>query len=355
MLGAPVFRRLASPPRSRTLPPVALVSVVMPFHRVLPASRAAAESVLRQTLSDVELIAVDNGTGSGASALGPAALDPRTRVVSLPENGGISRGRNAGIAAARGEFIALLDYDDLAWPQRFERQVAALRRDPTLGLVGTHAEKIDTDGRRIGWEFTLGGRDEPRAFLRYAMPALASTLMGRREVFENFPFRPALDLAEDFDFVSRVAERAGFAVLTEPLVSYRHYPGQTTREQFAGQMLVGALVRLLSARRRAGRDEEVEALRADYADWLRHPPSLAAIYAEFARRCARENVPDLAVYHARKLLSVRRDPAALALALRLGFVALRQAPGRAAFLAHLFLGGPLRAHRLHPLGAGTAG
>lgn len=327
----------------------------MPFHRALPALSAAVESVLRQTLSDVELIAVDNGTGLGAQALGPTANDPRVRVVSLPENRGISRGRNAGIATARGEFIALLDYDDVAWPQRLERQVETLRADPSLGLVGSHADKIDADGRRIGWEFTLGGRDEPRAFLRYTMPALTSTLLGRREVFGEFPFRPELDLAEDFDFVSRVSECRGFTVLAEPLVSYRHYPGQTTRERFAGQTLLAALVRLLAARRRAGRAEELEALRADYAGWLGGAPSVAEIFAEFAQRSAREDFPDLTVYHARKLLSVRRDPAALALALRLWLIAMRRAPRRAGFLSRLFLGGPLRAHRLHPLGAGSAG
>lgn len=327
----------------------------MPFHRALPALPAAVESVLRQTLSDVELIAVDNGTGLGAQALGPTANDPRVRVISLPENRGISRGRNAGIATARGEFIALLDYDDLAWPQRLERQVETLRADPSLGLLGAHADKIDAEGRRIGWEFTLGGRDEPCVFLRYTMPALASTLMGRREIFEEFPFRPTLDLAEDFDFVSRVSERRGFAVLAEPLVSYRHYRGQTTRERFAGQTLRAALVRLLAARRRAGRAEGLETLRADHAEWLGRPPPVAVIVAEFAQRCAREGFPDLTVYHARKLLSVRRDPAALALALRLWFVAIRRAPRRAGFLSQLFLGGPLRAHRLHPLGAGVAG
>jgi GT2 family glycosyltransferase len=327
----------------------------MPFHRVLPALPVAAESVLRQTLSDVELIAVDNGTGQGARVLGSVANDSRVRVVSLPENRGISRGRNAGIAAARGELIALLDYDDVAWPQRFERQVEALRRDPTLGLVGAHADKIDADGRRVGWEFTLAGRDEPRTFLRYTMPASTSTLMGRRDVFENFPFRPSLDLAEDFDFVSRVSERAGFAVLAEPLISYRHYPGQTTRERFAGQMLLAAFVRLLSARRRAGRDEGMEALLANYPEWLQRAPALDAVHAEFARRCAREGFPDLAVYHARKLLSARRDPVALALALRLWLAAMRQAPRQGAFLTHLFWRGPLRAHRLRPLGASVAG
>lgn len=322
----------------------------MPFHRVTLFLAAAAESLVAQTLDDWELLAVDNGTGAGRAALGPAGADPRVRIVPLPENVGIARARNAGVAAASGEFVALLDYDDLAWPRRLEKQVAALRADPALGLLGCHADRIDEAGRRTGWEFTLASAREQQAFLRYTMPAVASGYTGRREVFVRFPFRPEFDFAEDYDFLARASEPWRTAALPEPLVSYRHYSIQTTQARFTGQVFCGCLVRLLAARRRAGRAEEMGALLAEFPEWRQQTPSLGETFARFARRSNAEGFADLAVYHARKLLAVDRSPGAVALAAREFLRAARSSPGQAAFLARLFLRGPLRAHALRPLG-----
>lgn len=77
------------------------------------------------------------------------------RIVAIGKNAGIAYVRNVGVAASRGEFVALLDYDVVAWPERLATQVAALRADPSLGVVGCHADRIDETGRRIGWQFTL--------------------------------------------------------------------------------------------------------------------------------------------------------------------------------------------------------
>ena len=111
------------------------VSVLMVFHRVTPFFEPAVRSVLEQTFDDLELVLVDNGTGLPVKALGELGADPRVHWVRLPCNEGIPSGHNAGVAAARGEFIALQDYDDIALPHRLERQVATLRADPGIGLV----------------------------------------------------------------------------------------------------------------------------------------------------------------------------------------------------------------------------
>jgi glycosyltransferase involved in cell wall biosynthesis len=325
-----------------------LVSVIMPFHRITPHLRPAVDSVLGQTLADLELLLVDNGTGAGLTSLGAAGKDPRIRLIAFPQNRGACLARNAAIAEARGEFVAFLDYDDLAHPARLERQVARLRARPGVGLVGSWVEAIDAEGRVLGPEFALTGGKDQYVFSQYTMPAPISCYTARREVCARFPFRPGMERAEDYDFLARTAEACELDAIPEVLLGYRTHAGQTTREQQPAQIAVASLIRLLTARRRAGRAEDWPRLQEEFADWLRQPPVPEVTYAAFARRCLEEGFPRLAVYHARKLVSVRRQPGALLTATRCFATAWRDAPGERAFLARLFLGGPLRAHGLRP-------
>lgn len=178
----------------------------MVFHRDTPFLRPAIESVRRQTFRDWELVLVDNGTGLPADALGEAGRDPRLTWVRLPRNEGIPGGHNAGVAAARGEFIALLDYDDLALPGRLERQVDLLDRDPSVGLVSSLAESIDEHGRVTGGEFALVEPAAQRAYVAFAAPVVTPAYTGRRMLFERFPYRTELSHAADFDFLARAIE-----------------------------------------------------------------------------------------------------------------------------------------------------
>lgn len=326
-----------------------VVSAIIPFHRVQPHLAAAVGSVLAQTLRDLEVVAVDNGTGLGRAALGPAGADPRVTLVTAPSNLGISGGRNLGIAAAKGRYIALLDYDDLAWPERFDRQVAALEGDRRLALIGSHADTINVDGRRIGWQFTLTAAAGQQVFTRYSMPATTSTYTGRRELFARLPFRSELDLAEDYDFLTRAAELGPSRALAEPLGSYRWYGGQSSQSDLGRHALQVALVRLAAARRRAGRPEDLAGLRAHFAARLAVPPPPAGVFAAVAEFALRDGSPDLVSYHARRLLGLSRHPLALARALHLHFRALVAQPRAALMLNRLFFTGPLRTHGLRPV------
>src|SRR4051812_6346111 len=104
-----------------------LASVIVPAFNAGQSLERAVESALAQSVADIEVIVVDDGstdqTRSVAEAL--AKCDPRVRVLALPANGGVSAARNAGIAAARGEWIALLDADDAFLPDRLQRLVGA--------------------------------------------------------------------------------------------------------------------------------------------------------------------------------------------------------------------------------------
>eukprot|EP01035_Chromulina_nebulosa_P064127 gene64127-87717_t len=223
----------------------------MVFHRDTPFLRPAIASVVAQTFADWELVLVDNGTGLAPEALGEMGNDRRLRWVRLARNEGIGAGHNAGVAAAHGELVALLDYDDVMLPTRLERQVARLRAEPALGLVSSRAESIDATGRVTGREFSLDDGEAQRAYTQYAAPVVTPAFAGRREVFAAWPYRPEFQWSADFDFLARAAERWPLGAVPEVLLQYRHHAGQTTQVRAVQIAAERCAVRLMTARRRA--------------------------------------------------------------------------------------------------------
>jgi len=121
----------------------------MPAHNTGPLIAHAIRSVLRQTYEAFELIVVDDGsTDETAATAGAFTADPRIRLIEQP-NRGPSAARNAGIALARGEYISMLDSDDMWLPGYLEVMAAALDSDPTAGLAYTDAWVLDEPTGRI--------------------------------------------------------------------------------------------------------------------------------------------------------------------------------------------------------------
>lgn len=325
------------------------VSVVMTFHRDTSFLRPAIASVLGQTFRDLELLLVDNGTGVSADDLGVAGRDPRLRWVRLEKNEGIGRGHNAGVAAARAECIALLDYDDVMLPHRLDYQHAILREHPELGLIGSGAAVIDASGRRVGKEFCLLDPAAHRIYSNYHSGAIMPSFTGRTGVFRAFAYRPEFRWAGDFDFVTRVAERHAIAAVPRLLLHYRRHSGQTTLERRAEQVLEECYVRLLSSRRRSGLSEDFERVALELRS-RSSPVSENAVHWEFSRRFIAEGFAAQAVYQARRLVATGRDRRSLARAMRTLASSVRQKPAGAVFLFRLFLQGPVRAHGLRNSG-----
>jgi glycosyltransferase involved in cell wall biosynthesis len=330
-------------------PDMPVVSVIMAFHRVTPFLRPAVQSILGQTVGDLELLIVDDGAGQGLAALGDEGRDPRVRFIRFPQNRGIATAHNAAVAQARGEFIALMDYDDIALPRRCERQVAEFRTDKRVGLLFTHAAAIDANDRVIEPQFTLTTERDHRLFSSYSMPATSPTLMARREVFAAHPMRAEFRISPDYDLFTRVVETWPSRALPEVLLLYRRHAEQTTAQAQRLHVQNACRVRLLTARRRSGRRETSGALAGEFGGWHQDAPPPEVTYAEFARRALEEDFPLLAVYFARKLLSLRRNLASQQQALAIVAGALVQAPRSTPQLLRMFITGPLRTHGLRPV------
>ncbi len=325
------------------------VSVLMVFHQVTPHLEPAVRSVLGQSWRDLELVLVDNGTGTGLAPLGDWGGDSRIRLVSLSENRGIPAAHNLAVAEARGEYLALLDYDDRALPTRLERLVAFLDANRDQAMVSSRAETIDAAGRVVGREFSLLNPRDQALFSQFAPPVVTPAYAGRRETFMRFPYRPEFRLCADFDALARMADGLRMAGVPEVLLQYRRYPEQASAAGSGLRRVEECIVRLCTARRRAGRDEDYEALLAEMRPWRERPPAPPLLYAEFSRRFLREGYPLMAVYHARKLLGERRGPSGWTAALKTVGRACRMRPGEAWLFWRLFLTGPVRALGLKPV------
>ena len=123
------------------------VTVFIPVYNRERYVGAAIDSIFAQSFSDYELLLIDDGsTDRSLEVMRAYTADPRLRVVCNERNLGIPRTRNKGLQLARGEYIAMLDSDDLAHPKRLEKQVAFLDRHSDYAQIGSWGRAVDEQG-----------------------------------------------------------------------------------------------------------------------------------------------------------------------------------------------------------------
>ncbi|MEM9435401.1 MAG: glycosyltransferase [Pseudomonadota bacterium] len=204
-----------------------LVSVVMPVWNAGAYLSPAVESILAQSLADFELIAVDDGSTDGSARVlaATAARDSRVRVITQ-ENKGLIAALNVGTAAVRGRYIARMDNDDIAYPDRFARQVAAMDADPDLVALGSQIRLIDPEGRALRpLHLPLKHEEIDREHIgRQRMGLCHPATMIRADVFARIgPYRHGVPSAEDIDLWLRLAEVGRLANLEDCLLDYRQH------------------------------------------------------------------------------------------------------------------------------------
>ncbi len=180
-----------------------LVSVVMATYEKdnLDFLKKAVESVLAQSYSNFEFIIVLNGAVSEAAQEfldAAVSRDERLRLLELPENKGPGPARNAGIDAARGEFIAITDSDDLSARERIEKQLAFIQEN-SADLVGSFYRLIDRSGKVTGKKQTPESNDEIRRHLFLFNPICNSSVFARAEVLKNNKYNERYYYGEDYE------------------------------------------------------------------------------------------------------------------------------------------------------------
>lgn len=201
------------------------VSVIIPVYNTAQYLDAAFQSILTQTFTDFELIAIDDGStdGSGAQLDRMAKTDARLRVIHQ-KNAGVTNALNKGLDIARGHYIARMDSDDLAYPDRFTQQVAALDSRPNVVAIGTQFRLIDPEGRPL----TVSPMPcdhaalDARLMRDQSLSICHPSVMLRADALNKTGgYSPRFSSAQDVDLFLRLAEVGELANLDAVLMDYR--------------------------------------------------------------------------------------------------------------------------------------
>ncbi|MGD0751132.1 MAG: glycosyltransferase [Anaerolineales bacterium] len=217
-----------------------LVSVILPVYNSEKYLHEAVASILGQTLTDFELIAIDDGsTDESATILESFQKnDPRVIFERYSQNRGVVAALNTGLALARGKYIARMDADDVSLPERFEKQVAFLEKHPDIDILGTAMLLVNERGRKIGVLSAPLDEMAIRWVSTFSSSFKQPTIMYRRSVIieHDLRYRGSKDQSEDLDFSIRFLEHARGANIAEELYIYRVRSSSITGQSSRGNV-----------------------------------------------------------------------------------------------------------------------
>jgi len=233
------------------------VSVVIPCHNMSAFVRLAVESVLAQTVPVHEVIVVDDGSNDDPVAALCSIHDPRLRTIRREPNGGASVARNLGSELATGDLLAFLDADDTWYASKLERQLARLAAEPLAVGVGTQMHHVGLRGTPIGItgveELDDAGLQQVRTADLMPFP-VSSLVANRKVVLDVGGFDETLRLAQDLEFLARLATRGPILTVGEPLGAYRMHSESASARYYHAQRRTLRFVRARIAARAAGRE-----------------------------------------------------------------------------------------------------
>lgn len=219
------------------------VSVVMAVKDGRKYLRQAMDSVLGQTYGDFEFIIIDDDSTDETLQILGRYDDPRIRLMQNQSHLGLSRSLNSGLNAARGEYIARMDADDVCLPERLEKQVRFLDRHAEVAALGTGIRFMDEQGKAIR-DVQMPTDD---ALIKWKLcfmnPIAHPSVMMRRAAIDAIGgYDPELTCSQDYDLWWRLSGHNQLANLPDILMLLRQHAGQVTSvsrgEQFEFGMMI---------------------------------------------------------------------------------------------------------------------
>lgn len=238
--------------------PAPVISCIMPVYNAERWVKLAIRSILNQTFRDFELIIIDDGSTDGSAAIIETfrLTDPRVVVIAQPNRGVVSA-LNAGVAIARGAYIARMDADDVSVASRFSRQLQVMQANPRIIILGAKAQTIDgedvRDGRRApsarATPRLLFGNNRTRRFPPSILQVLHPTIMMRTGAIRQIgAYSETFLYAEDYDLYLRASELGLIAEIQEELLYYRLHGDNISLRRLYEQESNAALCDLANVR-----------------------------------------------------------------------------------------------------------
>jgi GDP-L-fucose synthase len=223
------------------------LSVVMPAYNAEKYLSGAIESILNQTFKDFEFIIIDDCSIDRTWEIlqDYAKKDNRIFCLKNEENLGIAGNLNKCLEFCRGDFIARMDSDDWAYPDRFEKQLKFLESNPEVGIVGGSIEVTDSNLSEIKFIRKYFEDDvKLKQHLFIQSPFAHPCIMFRKEVFEGQFYNKILSPTEDYDIYFRIGRNYKFANLEDVLLKYRLHSEQSSTIKAKRQQLLTLYIRI---------------------------------------------------------------------------------------------------------------
>lgn len=202
------------------------ISVLMSVYNGADFLSLAIESILTQTFSDFEFIIVDDASTDATPDVIKqyAAKDARIRVITNEKNLGLTKSLNRGLAFAEGKYIARMDADDIALPERFMTQYWFMEEHPSLGALGSAVEVIGEKGRKIGERRLAISYEEIKAKMLFNNQFIHSTLFFRADVLKTVGgYNEDFKKSQDYELMFRISDKYPVANLPEKLLQFRFH------------------------------------------------------------------------------------------------------------------------------------
>ena len=207
---------------------IPLVSVLMPAYNSELYIAEAIQSILNQTYQNIELIIFDDGSSDKTRQVIEGFTDSRIIKILSDQNYGVVRARNEMIDRASGQYIALMDADDIADPSRLEKQISILESGQ-YDLCGSAQWVLDEGTGQIKKSKDKFSDADLRALLSVYCGLCNSAMTGKAEIFKRFKYDTSILTSEDYYlWVQMAAAGSRFLNLPDRLITYRRYPAQTS-------------------------------------------------------------------------------------------------------------------------------
>lgn len=208
------------------------VTVFMAAYNAENYIATSIESVLNQTYSHFDFLIVDDGSTDSTVEIIQSFNDPRIRLIQNEKNKGLPFTRNVALKESKGEFIAILDSDDIAFPNRLEIQINYFMNHPLIGILGGKAYIIDKHGQRTGQSMIpIFDPETLHSSLLFHNSFVHSTVMMRTAVFREMGGYPNHPVAQDYGLFSRIALKYAVRNIPEYLGEYRIHDNNITDQK----------------------------------------------------------------------------------------------------------------------------
>lgn len=206
------------------------VSIVMPAYNAEKYLREAIESILSQTYDDFEFIIINDGSTDKTKEIIFSYSDPRIVYIENERNSGICVTLNKGLDASRGKYIARMDSDDIAMPQRLETQVSYMDANPNIGASGSDIE-VFGDGITPHVFTQLHTPEECSAGLLFNSCFAHPSVIIRKNILDqyNLRYKDEFRGLEDYELWWQISRHSDINNIAQPLLRYRHHKAQVTQ------------------------------------------------------------------------------------------------------------------------------